>query len=272
RGAKGRGGHVRAVGRDGGAALPRQTTAAVPRRAALRPLRRPGSRARARTRAPVARVPGARGPGRHRGLRGGRSEGRAHASRPVRDREGAARPRRADRRQAAALRARALAAARLDVRRGRGLVATIQEDFDRIDVMLRQLQVKWDLFFNGAEKKPPSELQTQVETLIKRLANAEIRNNGDRFRFQGLSSRYTTFNELWQKRIRAREEGRAFGRHGIKAEQTAPTRPAVNLSFKSDVPQEFRVSDAARDTAAVRALYEHYVEERRRVGEAAPAF
>ena len=147
-------------------------------------------------------------------------------------------------------------------------MASLQEDFDRIDVTLRQLQVKWDLFFNGAEKKPPSELQTQVETLIKRLNNSEIRNNGDRFRFQGLSARYTAFNELWQKKLRAREEGRAFGRHGIKAEETAPARPAL----KAATPQEFRVTDAARDTAAVRALYDHYAEERRRVGEAAPAF
>ena len=105
-------------------------------------------------------------------------------------------------------------------------MGTIQEDFDRIDVMLRQLQVKWDLFFNGAERKPPSELQTQVESLIRRLANSEIRNNGDRFRFQGLSARYTAFNELWQKAARARE-GRAFGRHGIKAEESAPMRPTA---------------------------------------------
>jgi hypothetical protein len=156
-------------------------------------------------------------------------------------------------------------------------VGTIQEDFDRIDVMLRQLQVKWDLFFNGAERKPPSELQTQVDTLIKRLANSEIRNNGDRFRFQGLSARYTTFNELWQKKLRAREEGRAFGRHGIKAEESAPMRPtaladALTHAPLSETPREFRVVDAGRDATAVRALYDHYVEERRRVGEAAPAF
>lgn len=150
----------------------------------------------------------------------------------------------------------------------------LQDDLDRIDVMLRQLQVKWDLFFNGAEKKPPSELQTQVETFIKRLANSEIRNNGDRFRFQGLSSRYTTFNELWQKKIRAREEGRAYGRHGIKAEDTAPVRPHAppERPHAPDQPREFRVADAARDGDAVRALYDHYVEERRRVGETAPAF
>jgi len=149
----------------------------------------------------------------------------------------------------------------------------LQEDLDRIDVMLRQLHVKWDLFFNGAEKKPPSELQTQVETLIRRHSNAEIRNNGDRFRFQGLTARYTTFNELWQKKLRAREEGRLYGMHGLKAEKMTPPGPALNLSFKPEAPQEFRVSDPARDTAAVRALYERFVEERKRVGETqAPAF
>ncbi len=149
----------------------------------------------------------------------------------------------------------------------------LQEDLDRIDVMLRQLQVKWELFFNGAEKKPPSELQTQVDVLIKRNSNAEIRNNGDRFRFQGLAARYTTFNELWQKKLRAREEGRLFGMHGLKAEKMVPKGPPLNLSFKPDAPQEFRVSDPARDTAAVRALYEKFVEERRRTGETqTPAF
>ena len=153
-------------------------------------------------------------------------------------------------------------------------MASLQEDFDRIDVMLRQLQVKWDLFFNGAEKKPPSELQTQVETLIKRLNNSEIRNNGDRFRFQGLSARYTTFNELWQKRLRAREEGRAFGRHGIRAEDSAPVRPHAppERVESPDKPREYRVADAARDGAAVRALYDQFVEERRRLGEGAPGF
>jgi len=149
----------------------------------------------------------------------------------------------------------------------------LQDDLDRIDVMLRQLQVKWDLFFNGAERKPPSELQTQVDSLLKRHSNAEIRNNGERFRFQGLTARYTTFNELWQKKLRAREEGRLYGMHGLKAEKLLPAIPSQNLPFKPDAPREFRVTDPSRDAAAVRALYEKFVEERRRTGETqAPAF
>ena len=83
----------------------------------------------------------------------------------------------------------------------------LQDDLDRLEVTIRQLQVKWELFFNGQEKKPPSEIQAQVETLVRRYSNAEIRNNGERFRYQGLAARYTTFNELWQKKLRAREFG-----------------------------------------------------------------
>jgi hypothetical protein len=150
----------------------------------------------------------------------------------------------------------------------------LQDDLDRVDVLMRQLQVKWEMFFNGQERKPPSELQSQLDTLIKRLNNTEIRNNGDRFRFQGLTARFTTFNELWQKKLRAREEGRLYGMHGLKAEKMAEQRVPVGVAARQpEVPREFRVTDPSRDAEAVRALYERYVEERRQTGEAgAPAF
>ena len=151
----------------------------------------------------------------------------------------------------------------------------LSEDLDRIDVTIRQLQVKWDMFFSGAEKKPPLDLQAQVDVLLKRYANIEIRNNGERFRYQSLSARYTSFNELWQKRLRVREEGKVFGMHGLRAEQLPPpaSLPPPPATPRGAGPAEFRVGDASRDTAAVRALYQRFAEERSRVGEGpAPAF
>jgi hypothetical protein len=154
----------------------------------------------------------------------------------------------------------------------------LPDDLDRLDLAIRQLQVRWDLFFNGAEKKPPTELQGQVEALVRRHANVEIRNNGDRFRYQSLSARFATFNELWQKRLRAREEGKLFGQHGLRAERLPPTPPPAPSPPAPSLPVaaaagEVRVSDPSRDAAAVRALYERFVEERRRAGQGqAPAF
>jgi hypothetical protein len=152
----------------------------------------------------------------------------------------------------------------------------LQEDLDHLDVTIRQLQVKWDLFFSGQEKKPPSELQGQVEALIRRYANAEIRNNGERFRYHGLTARFTSFNELWQKKLRAREEGKAFGMHGLRAERLPPPPPPPpppRMAAGTAASGEVRVADPARDAAAVRELYERFVEAKRRAGEkTAPAF
>ncbi len=141
----------------------------------------------------------------------------------------------------------------------------LSEDLDRLDVAIRQLQVKWDLFFSGAEKKPPTELQGQVDALVKQYANAEIRNSGERFRYQSLTSRLTSLTELWQKRLRAREEGKVFGLHGLRAEQV-PTPPPSPPPSPRQVelptqPPSFRVGDGERDTAAIRALYDRFAAE-----------
>ncbi len=150
---------------------------------------------------------------------------------------------------------------------------SLSEDLDRLDVTLRQLQVKWDMFLSGAEKKPPDDLQAQVQLIIKRYGSVEIRNNGERFRYQSLTARFTTFNELWQKRLRAREEGKAFGQHGLRAEQLAPP-PRASASAGPVAPSaEFRVAGSGQDAPAIRALYENFVNERRRAGVgAAPPF
>lgn len=153
----------------------------------------------------------------------------------------------------------------------------LSEDLDHLDVAIRQLQVKWDLFFAGQEKKPPLDFQAQVEALVRRWANQEIRNNGERFRYQSLTARYTTFNELWQKRLRAREEGKVFGQHGLRAERLpppGPPRPAPPpVGRPAAGAPEFRVGNPGADAESIRALYGRFVEERRRAGEAqAPEF
>ena len=153
---------------------------------------------------------------------------------------------------------------------------SLTEDLDQLATSIRQLQARWDMYFSGVEKRPPHEAHARVEKVIREYDRSVIRNNADRFRLQGLVSRFNTLNELWQKRLRAREEGRAFGLHGRHAavapappprpEPEAPPRPGGSGG-------EFRVGDAERDGAAVRALYDRFVEERHRTGEgAAPAY
>lgn len=146
----------------------------------------------------------------------------------------------------------------------------LSEDLDQLNTSIRQLQTKWEMFFSGIERKPPSELQRKIEGVIRQYAFQEIRNNTERFRYQSLTARYNTFNELWQKRLRAREEGKAFGVHGLKADvlpPPAPEREHVVPAGGGGTGREFRVASPEGDAAAVRALYDRYVEERERLGE-----
>jgi len=147
----------------------------------------------------------------------------------------------------------------------------LADDLDQLNSSIRELQVKWDMYFSGVDKLPPVQHQARVEKLIRQYAFSEIPNSTERFRYQTLTARFNTFNELWQKRLRAREEGKAFGVHGLKAD--AVPSPAPPGSPGAPRPSgEYRVGDMARDDGAVRALYEQFVEARQRTGEGAPAF
>ena len=150
----------------------------------------------------------------------------------------------------------------------------INDDLDILERSFRQLQIEWEKFFGGVEKKPPTDLRTRVEALIKRYAYAEIRNNTERFRYQTLAARYATFNELWNKRVRAIEEGRPMGIHGVYERRVAPppvhAPPPPAARGGPSGSGEVRVKDPAGDAAAVRSLFDRFLEARKATGEAAP--
>ena len=147
-----------------------------------------------------------------------------------------------------------------------------EEDLGEIENAIRRLGVEWDKFFGGIEKKPPNDLKAKAEALIRRHANIEIKNNTERFRYQNLTAKYNTLSELWAKKLRAREEGKAFGMHGLKADILPPPPPApirARAGRASD-GSEVRVTSAEGDGAAVRTLYDKFLAAREAAGESAP--
>jgi hypothetical protein len=148
-----------------------------------------------------------------------------------------------------------------------------EDDFDTLERMIRQVQIEWEKFFGGVEKKPPMDTKARVEALIRKYAYAEIRNNTERFRYQTLSSRYATFNELWNKRLRAIEEGRPVGLHGVHERHAVPppvfTAPPPAMRAAKPTG-EVRVKDPGGDAEAVRTLFDRFVEARKAAGDAGP--
>ncbi len=151
------------------------------------------------------------------------------------------------------------------------------DDLDRLESSIRQLQVEWEKFFAGVERRAPTALQSKLDALIRQYAYADIRSATERFRYQSLAGRYSSFSELWNKRLRALEEGRPLGLHGLRAQAlvtAAPTagQAAAPAPAGPAARAEFRVGDAARDAQAVQALYEIFTTSRRATGEPAVKF
>ena len=65
------------------------------------------------------------------------------------------------------------------------------------------------MFFAGQRKRPPYALRSTVEALVGRLNRSPIQGAGERFRFNTLHYRFRTFVNLWDRELRAREEGRS---------------------------------------------------------------
>jgi len=118
------------------------------------------------------------------------------------------------------------------------------------------------MFFSGRLPRPPWETRARVEALVKHHDRAYIQNYGDRFRFNTLQSRFATFIDLWDRGIRAREEGRPgpFGQKHVSKEPTKkrPEDRIVHVALLSDPVHEMeKLTD----------LYDSLSEARREVGD-----
>ncbi len=148
-----------------------------------------------------------------------------------------------------------------------------ERDLHLIETMLRKLETEYNMYFAGQSKRPPLETRRRLDQMLDRLDRGYITSAVDRFRLGSLQSRYATFADLWDRALRAREEGRP----GPFSKTARPTAPAAAPAAAAPArPPADRVFGAATLTGAdaegdrMRALYESLVEARRAVGAADP--
>jgi len=143
----------------------------------------------------------------------------------------------------------------------------LDRDLKQLEVDLRKLEGEYNMFFGGRLPRPPWESRSRVQALVKRLDNAHISNYGDRFRFTTLQTRFARFSDLWDRGLRAREEGRPspFGRRppAPTVERSRPAKSGVTDTAFRDPLQEM---DKLQD------LYDRLVDARREVGEESVPF
>jgi hypothetical protein len=152
--------------------------------------------------------------------------------------------------------------------------ADIQRDLQVLEAELKKLEAEYNMFFSGRLPRPPWETRGRVEGLIKRWDRGHIQGSAERFRFNTLQTRFATFADLWDRGLRAREEGRpgpfrpptpSPAVPSVEATKTPPTKPEPKIA-----PVSLR--DPASESDKLHALYDSLNEARRRNGERAVPF
>ena len=135
---------------------------------------------------------------------------------------------------------------------------TPDEQLTRLEDDIRRLRVEFDIFFNGAAKRPPYDTKGRVETLLKRLADDRTLTYAQRYRYNSLAARYNAFRDLWRRTMQGREEGR-------------DPMSAARASAKKEIDAEevsFTCADPHRELEVVKYLYTSLIDAKRRCGEA----
>jgi hypothetical protein len=138
----------------------------------------------------------------------------------------------------------------------------IEKELKRFEVELRQLEAEYNMFFAGQLPKPPWETRARVEAIVKHLDRAHIQNYGDRFRFLTMQGRFATFVDLWDRGMRAREEGRPGPFRQTRAQkEPEKKRPEDRIVHVAS----FR--DPGSETHKLNELYQSLTAARREVGD-----
>ena len=177
-----------------------------------------------------------------------------------------------------------------------------EDEFKQIEHEIRKLKIQYDLYFAGNAPRPPNDQKESLSRQLRRYQGASFPNLADRFMYNNIVNKFNTFQELWTKMLRIREEGARVhplavraARRAMKAEtggSTGPipppqTRPEATpgagdaarraaartggasgrTGATPNAPDSWRLSTDQADPGTIRALYESFVAARKRNGE-----
>ncbi|MBK7392155.1 MAG: hypothetical protein IPI64_02500 [Chloracidobacterium sp.] len=93
-----------------------------------------------------------------------------------------------------------------DIRSKQDDTADIDQQLSRLEDDIRKLKIDFDIYFNGATKRPPLEARARLDSNIKRIADNRNLSYSQRYQFNMLVARFTSYRELWRRTLKAKGE------------------------------------------------------------------
>ena len=84
---------------------------------------------------------------------------------------------------------------------------TTDEELNVLETQLRRLKIEYEVFFSNPTKRPPTDIEWKVLSLLRKFSDGGRMSFSQRFRYNEMAQRYAIYSDLWRKKSRIREEG-----------------------------------------------------------------
>ena len=135
----------------------------------------------------------------------------------------------------------------------------LAEDLDALDEAMVELQVLYEKYFLGLDRRPPDQQRRKVSEKMRLLKTTQVRNTALKFRIQTMFAKLISFERMWDRTLREIEDG-TYKRDLFKAK----LRQAGEGGSQQ---QRGRARSPQLSEDMIRKLYDTYLVARQRTGE-----
>lgn len=83
----------------------------------------------------------------------------------------------------------------------------VEAECQALEEEVEALKAKYEQYFLGVERREPNRQRDELKKRVMRLKGAFTRNTGLKFRIQSLHARFISYERLWLRSAREKEEG-----------------------------------------------------------------
>ncbi len=162
---------------------------------------------------------------------------------------------------------------------------TIDEELNLLESQLRRLKIEYEVYFSNPTKKPPTDVEWKVLSLLRKFSDGGRMGFAQRFRYNEMAQRYAVYSDLWRKKGRIREEGyrrpqdALLSIQGVRPEEHAPQhKPVYGVGSGAAVaaavapapaqPLTVECANPHSERQKVETLYNALAEAKKKSGEA----
>jgi len=146
---------------------------------------------------------------------------------------------------------------------------TVDEELDQLESNLRRLKIEYEVYFNGGSKRPPTDTEWRVLSILRKFSDGSRMNSTQRFRYNSMAQRYAIFSDLWRQKLKIKEEGYRRPQDALLSIQGL--RPvgeeAKTESAASPKGVTVQCSDVEQEPESVKKLFQAFVAAKKSAGE-----